>query len=162
MKASITIVIVLMMMTVLAMAMEGNLERSGREPKPTDYNTLKRLINHWTQDVEGQPGQWALEIRDTPIFVLANEQHNRMRIMSPIGDATRLEEAAQRKMLEANFDRALDARYAIWQNKIWSVFLHPLAELSEQEFHRGVEQVIQLRKNYSTTYSSSALIFGVE
>lgn len=127
---------------------------------PVGYERLDRFVRHWSDQAQGRLGQWMFEFEGTPIMVLADEQHNRMRIISPVADADPLEPQILRQMLEANFDRALDARYAIWKDQIWSVYLHPLTQLTEDQFHRGVEQVIQLRKNFGTTFSSSAIIFG--
>ena len=127
---------------------------------PTDYGSLDRFIGQWSDHAEGGHGQWTFQVEDTPLIVLADEQHNRMRIISPIVDARDLDEPQLRKMMQANFDRALDARYAIWRDQVWAAFVHPLGELSEKEFHDAVQQVIQLRHNYGGSYSSSGLQFG--
>jgi len=39
--------------------------------------------------------------------------------------------------MQANFDSALDARYAIAKGKLWSAFIHPLSELNEEQFFSG-------------------------
>jgi hypothetical protein len=62
-------------------------------------------------------------------------------------------------LLGANFDRALDARYASGRGYLWSVFLHPLSSLTDSEFLDGVEQVVTLARNYGTSYASSNLLF---
>lgn len=129
---------------------------------PTDYASLERFIDRWSDHTQGGQGQWTFQAEQTPLIVLADQPHNRMRIISPIADARDLDEAQLRKMMPANFDRALDARYAIWKNQVWAAFVHPLAELSEKEFHDAVKQVIQLRRNYGGSYSSSELQFGGE
>lgn len=61
--------------------------------------------------------------------------------------------------MQANFDSALDARYAIAKGKLWSAFIHPLSELNEEQFFSGLAQTITLVKSYGETYSSGALIF---
>ena len=95
-------------------------------------------------------------------MVLADQQHNRMRIMSPVVDAAGLDNQTLRIILEANFDRTLDGRYAIWKGQVWSVYLHPLSSLTQQQFDAAVEQVIRLRQNFGTTYASSDLVFDAE
>ena len=62
----------------------------------------------------------------------------------------------------ANFDRALDAKYAISRGYLWAVFVHPLRELSEPQLCDAVHQVATLAENYGGTYSSSDLVFGNE
>ena len=79
-----------------------------------------------------------------------------------VAEIRRLEHADFEILLRANFDRALDARYAFWKDHLCSVFVHPLSELSEQQFLDAVEQVINLVRNYGSTYSSTELVFGGE
>jgi len=61
--------------------------------------------------------------------------------------------------MEANFDRTLDARYALFQGKLWSVYLHPLNSLTEEEFAAALDQVANLVETYGTTYASGQLQF---
>ncbi len=62
--------------------------------------------------------------------------------------------------MHANFDRALDAKYAISGGMLFSCFVHPLTSLSEGDLDNALNQVQTLRKNTGTTYSSTELIFG--
>ncbi len=139
----------------------SNQEAPPQQANPiTDYASLRKFIQRWSNDVNEQPGRWFFRVHDTPVTVLADEQHNRMRVISPVAAAAEIDPDKLRKMLEANFDRTLDARYAIWKGQVWAAYLHPLAELSEKQFHTGVEQVVNLRLNYGTTYSSADIRFG--
>ena len=65
-------------------------------------------------------------------------------------------------LLCANFDRALDAKYAIHRGLLWSTFVHPLGELTAAEFESGLKQVYTLRATYGTTYTSTDMVFGAE
>ena len=62
--------------------------------------------------------------------------------------------------MEANFDRALDTRYALSGDHLWSAFIHPLDELRETQFVDGMNQVATLAANYGTTFTSTDLLFG--
>ena len=93
------------------------------------------------------------------MLVLTSKKHDRMRIMAIIGDDTALELTQIRRLMEANFDRTLDARYALFQGKLWSAYLHPLSTLTEVELTAALDQVANLVKTYGTTYSSSNLQF---
>ena len=62
--------------------------------------------------------------------------------------------------LHSNYDRALDARYALQDGVLWSVFIHPLESLTEGDLKNGINQVRALRKNTGTTFTSSELLFG--
>ncbi len=60
----------------------------------------------------------------------------------------------------ANFDTAMDARYAIAQGGLWSTVLHPFAALTVDEFLSGFTQAVTLAGTYRTTYCSGALRFS--
>ena len=63
-------------------------------------------------------------------------------------------------MLEANFDRALDAKYSIYQDVVWSVYTHPLGELTVEQFKDALNQVARLSQNFGGSYTSTDWIFG--
>ena len=83
-----------------------------------------------------------------------------MRAMSPIRPAAGLSQADLERMMQANFDSALDARYAIANGTLWSVFIHPLSPLERDEFISGLGQVANVAQSYGTLYSGGALQFG--
>ena len=64
------------------------------------------------------------------------------------------------RLLQANFDTALDARYSIAKNIVWSLYLHPLGSLDDAQFLAAIGQVVNLATSFGTTYSSGALTFG--
>lgn len=159
-RIALALMIAVCMIGLMVSWARGQDHGDGHDNQPTDYAALELFISRWTDQAQGGHGQWQFQVQDTPLVVLADQQHNRMRIISPIVDARDLDEEQLRKMMQANFDRALDARYAIWRDQVWAVFVHPLAELSETEFHDALKQVVQLRHNYGGSYSSSGLQFG--
>ena len=83
-----------------------------------------------------------------------------MRIFTPIADQKDLKEGELITMLEANFHAALDAKYALYGGFVVSLFTHPLAELTSEQFKDAVKQVAVAGQNFGTTYSSTDLIFG--
>lgn len=109
---------------------------------------------------EGQPGYWRFEFKERIVLVLTDESHNRMRIITPVVEATEIGEEIWLMALSANFDRALDARYAINGDYLWSAFIHPLKELSEAQFEDGLDQVVTLASNFGTSFASTDLQFG--
>jgi hypothetical protein len=84
-----------------------------------------------------------------------------MRIMSPIGTLRHPDPDFLSLLLQANFDRALDAKYALRKKELWAVFMHPLSTLVPDDLGTFIDQVARLVKNTGTTYASSELIFGV-
>ena len=132
-----------------------------RPPRPIMTNArLHELVNELSGEVQGQLGYWKMKVSGRDIFVVTDESHNRMRIMTPVTDDKGLDTEELRRLLSANFDRALDAKYAISQNTLWSVFTHPLAELTDEQFIGCVGQVVTLADNFGGSYSSSGLFFG--
>ena len=113
-----------------------------------------------TQVHEDQLGFWKFEVEDSIAFVITDESHNRMRIMSPVIELTSVPSDTLQILLEANYDRALDARYCINNEVIWSAFLHPLAELNDRQFLNALDQVVTLKNNFGSSYTSSGLVFG--
>ena len=101
-----------------------------------------------------------LTIADVPVLVIIDGTANRMRAMVPIRSADGLTEADMQRLMQANFDAALDARYAIAQGRLCGVFIHPLAQLERDQFISGLAQVVTVAQTYGTTYSSGAMVFG--
>ncbi len=85
---------------------------------------------------------------------------NRMRVVAPVGPAADVSGQDMIRLMQANFDSALDARYAIAKDILWSVFIHPLSTLETEEFASGIGQTVNLVTSYGASYSSGALIFG--
>ncbi len=124
-----------------------------------DNGKLQTLIESLSQDIEGEPGYWSFTLASRQVVVITDEAADRMRIMTPVVEDSQLPAEQARTLLEANFDRALDARYAVSRGYVWSAFIHPLSALSEKEFVDGVRQVVTLAENYGTSYTSTDLVF---
>jgi len=101
-----------------------------------------------------------LTVEDIPILLVVSPVANRMRAMVPISSADALTQEDMARVLQANFDSALDARYAIAQGKLWSVFIHPLSSLERDQFLSGLVQTINVARIYGQSYSGGATLFG--
>lgn len=101
-----------------------------------------------------------LTIADVKITIIADIKSNRMRAFSPIQSLDGINQQILYRMLQANFDSALDARYAIAREHIISVFIHPFKELQKDQLIEGVGQVVNLVKTYGTAFTSGAMTFG--
>lgn len=100
---------------------------------------------------------------DPVMVIMTDERADRMRIMIPIRrfDTQRVDDLRLALIaLHANYDRALDARYAIHDGFLWSAFIHPLSTLTPRDLENALLQVRALRDNTGTTYSSSELLFA--
>ncbi len=125
----------------------------------TNNDTLDEVITRVADTVAGQKGAWQFKLKDRLLVCLTDETNNRMRIISPITDLDNLTEEDLLKSLLANFHTALDVKYAISDAVLWSVFTHPLKELTEAQMEDAIIQVYNAAETYGTLYSSTNLSF---
>lgn len=107
-----------------------------------------------------EPGGITLNVNNIPVTIVVDARANRMRILVPISSADGLTEEELMRLMQANFDTALDARYAIANGRLWSVFIHSLQELGQDELISGLAQTVTLAQTYGDTYTSGAIMFG--
>lgn len=108
--------------------------------------------------VEGNGAIFTLQERD--MMLVFDEAAGRMRVVTPILPSALLDEDILIRMAQANYDAALDARYAIANDQVWAVFIHPLPSLTEDDFLSGLAQTYTAAETFGTTYSSGAVVFG--
>jgi len=101
-----------------------------------------------------------LTIDDVPVVIVTDINANRMRAMVPIRGVDGLTFDEMQRLMQANFDSALDARYAIAQGRLWGVFIHPFAELERDQLISGIAQTVNIARSYGTLYSSGVGQFG--
>jgi len=121
--------------------------------------TLGELLTQVSDTIVGDNGRWQLLIKETPLICITDENNNRMRIMTPIIEQKKLAYLDMLKLMESNFHTALDVKYAIANDLLWSVFIHPLKELSEKQVLDAIQQVYTAAHTYGTTYNSTGLTF---
>ncbi|GAB5472081.1 MAG: hypothetical protein Mars2KO_01800 [Maribacter sp.] len=97
--------------------------------------------------------------KELPLMCVYDANANRMRIITPIIETKELKEEQLLNMLVANFHSALDVKYALSDEIIWSVFIHPLKELSDHQVLDAINQVYSAAATFGTTYSSTSLVF---
>ncbi|QDT96840.1 hypothetical protein [Gimesia aquarii] len=127
-------------------------------------------INVWFDDhglsseVQSQfippSGHWQLNVGEFPVRIQTQESANRMRIVAYITGAEGISIAEYQIMMEANSHSALDARYAIDNGYIVSLFLHPFKELDLVQFVLGFYQVISCAETYGKDYTGGTLFYG--
>lgn len=122
------------------------------------HETILKVDAEAVRSEAGNAWQFTLEERQ--VTVVTDLSHDRMRIFVPIAPADGLPEAMVRRLMQANFDTALDARYAIAQDILWGTFIHPLSPLTERQFLSGIGQTVNLARTYGTTFSSGELSYG--
>ena len=125
-------------------------------------SAIGKLLDSYLSELEGEDGFWRGVREEVQILVLSDDSHYRMRIMAPIGELKDLNAKVLQLLLEANYDRALDAKYALRGKEVWSVSVHPLATLAPDDFASFLDQVVRLVKNTGSSYASSDLVFRAD
>ena len=80
--------------------------------------------------------------------------------LMPIRSAAGLSLEELMRVMQANFDSALDARYAVAQGRLWATYIHPLSALEREQFLSALIQTVNIARTYGQTYSGGALTFG--
>lgn len=122
---------------------------------------LVTWIKRYGHRVRVEGARTTFAFTNIAMLCLYDEAANRMRIVAPVNHAaTDLTRDQAQTMLQANFDTALDARYALSNGVIWAVYLHPLDSLTERDLYAGIQQTAELVRTFGTTYSGSTFTFG--
>lgn len=131
----------------------------GLEP-PMTMGRLGEIVQALDPDVVARGHVLEFTLDDIPVIVIADPVADRMRAMVPIASADGLDEADLMRMMQANFDAALDARYAVANGRLWGVFIHPLSPLEKDQFLSGLVQTITVARTYGSGYTGGGAIFG--
>ena len=103
---------------------------------------------------------WRMQVGGRIALVSVDTDLGRLRVMVPVRGEHGLGAADLKRMMQANFDSALDARYAVARGLVWAVFAHPLRRLDKTQLITGLAQAVTLARTHGTLYSSGALHFG--
>jgi len=125
-----------------------------------DNATLDEIFTTMSDTIQGESGRWQFNIKDVLFVCITDTNHNRMRIISPITESNNLREDEKTLLLLANFHTALDVKYAISDDVLWSVFIHPLKELTYAQVEDAVSQVYYANITFGLSYSSTDLVFS--
>ena len=121
---------------------------------------LLEIVTSKADTVFGPAGNWHVVYKERMLFCITDSTNNRMRIIAPITTSRSVNDRTLLDAMTANFHTALDVRYAIADDFIWSAFIHPLAELSAGEVESALDQVYLAAETFGTTFSSTGLLFG--
>ncbi|NVO57110.1 hypothetical protein HW561_15055 [Rhodobacteraceae bacterium B1Z28] len=139
--------------------MAGSLAAQEAEP-PMDYERLGKIIFALDPDAQPTGPGFELTISDVPVLVITDVNADRMRAMVAISSAADLSPEDLQRMMQANFDSTLDARYAIANGTLWAAFIHPLSRLDRDQLISGLAQTVNIANTYGTLYSGGVAEFG--
>lgn len=120
---------------------------------------LARELEEILPALEGGQGAWSATVDGFDIFIVADESADRVRIMTPVARAELGDHDLLLVLLSANFDRALEAHYAVHDGVVWCLFVHALGDLGAEELLRAVNGVITLARNTGTSFASGEIRF---
>jgi len=120
---------------------------------------LKEIISQVSDTVQNNANRIQFLYKERLLMCIYDENANRMRIISPIIERDKIEEEELLNAMVANFHSALDVKYALSDEIIWSVFAHPLKELTEGQVLSAIDQVFLANATFGTIYSSTNLVF---
>ena len=162
-KATLALLGVTASLSVMAQVIDPD-ERLEGPPamigQPMTAERLGELIMIVDEDAIQQETTWFFHVAELETIVVYDINADRMRILIPIGPTDKLVQEELIRLMQANFDSALDARYAIAQGELWGAFIHPLSTLTDEEFLIGLGQTANVVASYGTSYSSGLFIFG--
>ncbi len=130
---------------------------------PTTITAAAHLLGVVTtidEDAQLTANGATFTIDEVTVTLVFDVHADRMRLFSQVIPSDTLSSRTLQRVMQANFDTALDARYAIAQGVLWSTYMHRLTTLTQDDFVSGLAQTVTLVKTYGTTFSSGAMSFG--
>ena len=127
---------------------------------PMDMDRFARILLALDPELRTDGRVFELTVSDVPMTVVTDPDADRMRALIPIRSAEGMSRGELERVMQANFDTALDARYAVAQGRLWAVFIHPLSPLERDQLISGIGQLVNLALTYGTDYSGGLFTFG--
>lgn len=149
-----------MLRPLIAAALIATSAHAQEAEAPMTLPRLGEIIQTLDPEAQLSGTSFRLVIDDVPVLIITDPNADRMRAMVPIRDAADMTQDEVVRVLQANFDSALDARYAVAQGRLWAVFIHPLSPLERDQFISGLGQTINIAKTYGSLYTGGAMQFG--
>lgn len=146
-------------LALIAFLLPASLQAQEAEPHMT-LDRMGQIVLALDPEAEFTGSGFGLTIDDIPVLIVTDPRANRMRAMVPIRSAEGMTAEEMQRVMQANFDSALDARYAVAQGRLWGIFIHPFKELERDQFISGIAQTVNVAKTYGTLFSSGAGQFG--
>lgn len=125
-----------------------------------NQSLLEKIVKGIAAESEGGKGFVTFVFKDVKMYLISDVKHDRMRIVTPVAEYEKLSQQHINAILESNYDKALDARYAVNDGVLYAAFIHPMSELSRWQIKSALEQVANLSSSFGGDYSSGLLTFG--
>lgn len=120
---------------------------------------MEKFVTEHVDVIKRNKGYIFFTYENVKMALISDVKHDRMRIISAITKYPSLNLETKNAVMESNFHLALDARYAVSQDVLYSAYIHPLSSLTKNELKSALSQVSTLAATFGTTYSSGKLVF---
>lgn len=121
--------------------------------------SLLSFVHDNSEIISEEKGYVYFKYLEIKMVLLYDCEHNRMRIIAPITVYSELAPKIKDNLMDANFHKALDARYAVSEDTLYACFIHPLSTLTQEDLASALKQVSNLKLSFGKTYSSGQLDF---
>jgi hypothetical protein len=128
--------------------------------QPMTAIRMSELILRVDENAIHDGSTWYFNIIGLDAVLVFDIEADRMRVLIPIENTGDLSKDELLRLMQANFDSALDARYAIAQGQLWGAYIHPLSTLTDEEFLLGIGQTANVVASFGSSYSSGMFVFG--
>ena len=121
---------------------------------------MEKVVTDAVEVIESKKGYVVFEYKKVKMALISDISHDRMRIISPITKYSELTLEQVNIIMDANFHKALDARYATSKDILYAAFIHPMSPLSKTELTDALNQVATLALTFGSSYTSGELSYG--
>ncbi|WP_298258444.1 hypothetical protein [uncultured Litoreibacter sp.] len=153
-----TLALALPLIAVLAWPVSA--QNTPTSEPPMTLPRMAEILTALDPDVETGGTAFRLTVSDVPVVIVTDPLADRMRALIPIRSVDGMTAEEVMRVMQANFDTALDARYAVAQGQLWAVFIHPLSPLEKDQLISGLGQAANLALTYGTLFTGGAMQFG--
>ncbi|MEP3479391.1 MAG: hypothetical protein ABJZ55_09105 [Fuerstiella sp.] len=119
---------------------------------------LTALLEEVASVNERRDGFWNVDYLDRNLLIV-NKPIDLLRIMTPILPAEDVDVAILFQVLQANFERTRNARYALHGDYLWATFGYTFEVLTDSEIVTAMNQVTLLADSFGATFSASLIPF---
>ena len=121
---------------------------------------MEKIVVKNVEVITKQKGYIVFMYKKVKMALISDVKHDRMRIIAPVTEYPALTSKIKDAVMKSNFHLALDARYAVSNDVLYSAYIHPLSPLTKKELKSALNQVSTLALTFGSTYSSGELSFN--
>lgn len=128
-------------------------------PEQMNPEKLRAAIEQYSTDITVNNNVISFRYQNVTLYCIWDANADRMRIITPIANLSDLEPELIVLALKANYHTVLDARYAIGDDILYSVFIHPLSPITTAELESAIRQVATAALTFGSSFTSGELVF---